>query len=478
MHTDPSVLKSHAEQSLLAYVRVRDKYAAFASAIRIILESALSNYSIHTIQARAKDFDSFAKKSIKIDRKTGGLKYPDPLKEITDLAGVRVIAYIQQTVKDVEEVIRNEFSVQERLDKDAALLDEGRIGYKSIHFLVKLKDPRVSSPEYSQFQEMVAEIQVRTILQHSWAEMEHDIQYKSDQQIPNELRRRFIALAGLLEITDREFESIQREDDRLRTMLAIELVEEISKLPPENYTAAAAAIPSAEAPPSGTHAQTGPPDLIYTAALERYNNLIQSQPGQYAHVLGRAKAKFLLGDRSGALEDVAKASELAPGNEHVTTVRQQIEEGRVNEKGSYQAAISKYMSLGNSFLEQGNVSEAFANYSKGEQLGARRKAASLAFAMCACLRKDLVEVLRHLGKVVPAPGSYEQINHLLVEIVTRQFADTPDPTIDERRALLTPLLLKTQFDLENSPLRYLRGGLQSTLGETGTKQLNDLLVVS
>jgi len=62
----------------------------------------------------------------------------------------------------------------------------------------------------------VAEIQVRTVLQHAWAEIEHDIQYKSTITIPTEIRRRFVALAGMLEIADREFQGIQDSDLEFR----------------------------------------------------------------------------------------------------------------------------------------------------------------------------------------------------------------------------------------------------------------------
>lgn len=55
-------------------------------------------------------------------------------------------------------------------------------------------------------------VQLRTILQHTWAEIEHDIQYKSSAAIPRDIRRRFMALAGLLEIADREFQAIQDAD--------------------------------------------------------------------------------------------------------------------------------------------------------------------------------------------------------------------------------------------------------------------------
>ena len=72
---------------------------------------------------------------------------------------------------------------------------------------------------------MVAEIQVRTVLQHAWAEIEHDVQYKSPITIPDSIKRRFMALAGLLEIADREFQAIQDEDERLKKQAAESLQE-------------------------------------------------------------------------------------------------------------------------------------------------------------------------------------------------------------------------------------------------------------
>jgi hypothetical protein len=52
-------------------------------------------------------------------------------------------------------------------------------------------------------------------LQHAWAEIEHDIQYKSTAAIPEQISRRFMALAALLEIADREFQSIRDEESRI-----------------------------------------------------------------------------------------------------------------------------------------------------------------------------------------------------------------------------------------------------------------------
>jgi hypothetical protein len=54
-------------------------------------------------------------------------------------------------------------------------------------------------------------------VQHAWAEIEHDIQYKAVETIPTSIRRRFMALSELLEIADREFQAISDDDEHGRT---------------------------------------------------------------------------------------------------------------------------------------------------------------------------------------------------------------------------------------------------------------------
>jgi hypothetical protein len=116
----------------------------------------------------------------------------------------------------VDGCIREQFQLLEQVDHTAFLEKEERLGYQSVHYLVRLTGPRTRLPEYQRFDGFIAEIQVRTVLQHAWAEIEHDIQYKSAVTIPTEIRRRFMALAGLLEIADREFQQIQDYDEVFR----------------------------------------------------------------------------------------------------------------------------------------------------------------------------------------------------------------------------------------------------------------------
>ena len=110
----------------------------------------------------------------------------------------------------------NEFCIHKRTDKSDVLKEEERFGYQSVHYIVSLTENRTTLTEYRRYKDLVAEIQVRTVLQHAWAEIEHDIQYKSIETIPAPYRRRFLALAGLFELADRELDSLQTEDEALQ----------------------------------------------------------------------------------------------------------------------------------------------------------------------------------------------------------------------------------------------------------------------
>jgi putative GTP pyrophosphokinase len=210
---------AHSAKAADRYRSVRPGYELLADVAKRLLKETLTVSSIraHSIEARAKSVESFGKKAAKpSEGDPSKPRYCDPLSDITDLAGVRVIAFLLRNVEQVCALVEREFTVHERADKSAELLDEGKLGYQSIHFLVEMHPNRTRLPEYQRYKGILFEIQVRTLLQHAWAEMEHDIQYKSAAVIPAVIRKKFISLAGLLEIADREFQSLQEEDERLR----------------------------------------------------------------------------------------------------------------------------------------------------------------------------------------------------------------------------------------------------------------------
>ena len=210
---------AHTREAVEQYQWEKKDYEGFANEVANLLEKALSTRQITyaSIQKRAKDIESFRKK---VSKRSGGIpyqpKYPNPLEDIEDLAGIRIITYFLKMVEEIDKVIYELFDVKEKQNKGEVLEQAERFGYQSVHYIVSIAPEKLKILEMPRYTGLKAEIQVRTILQHAWAEIEHDIQYKSLETIPNTIHRRFSALAGLLEIADREFQAIQDDDKQIR----------------------------------------------------------------------------------------------------------------------------------------------------------------------------------------------------------------------------------------------------------------------
>lgn len=171
-----------------------------------LLDDAGINYL--SVRGRTKTVASFAAKA---DRTVDGRRlYTDPLSEITDQIGLRVITYLRDDVDAVANLLADEMRLLDDRDMGRETASAGRWGYASRHLLVAAEG-----------EQQPASVQVRTILQHAWAEFEHDIRYKGsvpEEDVPD-LDRRFALAAGLLELADREFSAIR---DRLRSSGLVE----------------------------------------------------------------------------------------------------------------------------------------------------------------------------------------------------------------------------------------------------------------
>lgn len=171
------------------------------SLLNILLHN--SKISIHSIHFRVKEESSLKEK---IEKKN---KY-ESISDITDIIGLRVITYYSSDTDKVEEIIKSEFSVDVKNTIDKRKTHEpDRFGYMSLHYVVSLNKKRLSLPEYENFKGMKFEIQIRTILQHTWAEIEHDLGYKSKTSVPTHIRRKFSMLSGTLELIDGAFIDIK-----------------------------------------------------------------------------------------------------------------------------------------------------------------------------------------------------------------------------------------------------------------------------
>jgi ppGpp synthetase/RelA/SpoT-type nucleotidyltranferase len=188
------------------FVARRPDYEQLCAEVRYILEKRLraEGIEVASITSRAKTLTSFLEKVGREARR-------DPLSEITDLAGARVVCLYRSDLATIEQVIREQFQVKEKVDK---LEEQGadRFGYGAVHYVVSL-GKRSSGARYDDLKGLLCEIQTRTVAQDAWAIISHHLLYKHESAVPSTLRRKLNSLAGVFETADDQFEALrlQRE---------------------------------------------------------------------------------------------------------------------------------------------------------------------------------------------------------------------------------------------------------------------------
>lgn len=188
-------------------------YQKLGKNIHDALETFLKEQNIDflTISWRIKDLASFIDK---IDRK----KYDNPFDEVEDICGVRIICYYQSDIDKICKIIESEFDIQENQDKEE-LLKEDQFGYRSYHYVGKIRKKWLEAPNYRGLESLKFELQVRTVLMHAWAEIEHKLAYKQKLHIPPHLKRKLYRISAKLEEADEQFEDIKTESFKYRESL-------------------------------------------------------------------------------------------------------------------------------------------------------------------------------------------------------------------------------------------------------------------
>ena len=316
MTQDGTSGETHARQEMTDEFAINlPRYEATKAAVTSILDRVLPPKVVVAISHRIKEFGSFYEKSNQ--QVDGRLKYATPFEQILDMIGIRIVVIAQRNVAEVCDAVRGALEVFEEQDKAAELLKKGQLGYESYHLLCRLGEGRAELREYAGLCDQPFEIQVRTALQHAWAENEHRIQYKRSKD--PELQKRFLRLAAAISSADEEFDRIYEINERLQSN-----------------------VEAAEAEISGADIETGPDALLDndgrlaqvsllfgkrpsellaenrpSEAIQVYDRFIDLQPNQVTHYVGRAKARALAGDIEGGLADLATAE--AKGPEHQAT---------------------------------------------------------------------------------------------------------------------------------------------------------------
>ena len=171
----------------------KDKLSKYETAAQSVTGILLKTSGVHSVRYRVKDPDHLAEKIVRKrienpDRVIDANNYD---KEITDLAGVRVLHLFKEDWQKIHSSIMNTWSLTEKpiayhregdskevlkvfIDSDCDLR-EHPAGYRSVHYTIETALTRET---------VVVEIQVRTIFEEGWSEVDHKIRYPNFSNNP------------------------------------------------------------------------------------------------------------------------------------------------------------------------------------------------------------------------------------------------------------------------------------------------------
>lgn len=190
-------LDPHCEAILAEYREHLPQFEETARKVHAMLKKVMDEAGIivASIESRVK-----TEKSLSGKLELKGSKYAT-LADITDIVGVRVITFYSDDVDKVASAVDKLYDVDWENSVDKRKAHEiDSFGYMSLHYIC-----RMDGFPYR------FEVQMRTVLQHAWANMNHDTGYKSGVEVPKEYLRNLNRLAGMLELADEQFSRIRNE---------------------------------------------------------------------------------------------------------------------------------------------------------------------------------------------------------------------------------------------------------------------------
>jgi putative GTP pyrophosphokinase len=198
-----------------AYEQYSDIRALIIKDLEIRIEKTVSSLSSHpTVKGRVKEFNSFFKKYLRILKNDPPDSGP-PL--ITDLMGIRIVCPFIEDIAGVEELIKKSFEITE-VERKGAHYSFKEFGYESTHLLIKI--PQDIVKKRGKMDCDVVEIQIRTILQNAWAEVEHELVYKAEfTPFDEPMKRKLAAVNASLFLADIVFQEIRAYQRQLNAEL-------------------------------------------------------------------------------------------------------------------------------------------------------------------------------------------------------------------------------------------------------------------
>ena len=372
-------------------------------------------------KSRIKSFDSYYSKLLRL--KSQEAKEANKLVCLTDMMGIRIICAFLQDISTVENQIKKTYQIKE-IEHKGNPNNVREFGYESTHILIGIPADCLNLDEIEDEEirnlpipeNLVCEIQVRTILQDAWAEVEHELIYKQEfTPFDAPLRRKLASVNASLNLADIIFQEIRDYQEKLQKEVAerrtsfyeqadfitdsenkdlkpkTEEIKDINRVSPFVYGTIDDMILAA----IHAHNEGDIPQAIkiYTAILENENANTNDVVLSVIHK-HRGMAYFAQNDYEKSLDDFKKSFEYDP-----KSFRSVYYEGIVySVMGNNDAAIecfNKSLEI-NEFQSHALFRRALAFYNKNENdkaLADIQAAESLGLdtAECKALHKKLVE---------------------------------------------------------------------------------------
>ncbi len=202
---------SERQRLAILYERYRHDYENNLNRLHRQLRKLLVKTEINfNIKYRLKSFDSYFQKLIRYRQKK-----INPI-VINDLIGLRIICPFLEDIERVEALIRNHFNVIE-IEHKRAGKPVNEFSYESIHLTLELPEDQFKG--FIPYSGRTCEVQLRTILQDAWAEVEHELIYKANFTMLNEpIKRKLASLNATLTLSDIIFQEIRDYQKAIKTL--------------------------------------------------------------------------------------------------------------------------------------------------------------------------------------------------------------------------------------------------------------------
>ncbi len=194
------------------------KHQDFTIQIEWLIKTLLEQNGIkyHLIESRTKSKESVIEK---LERKN----IDDPQNDLTDLTGIRIILFYEEDIKKVKDIIESNFKIDiENSENKIDNFKNSEFGYTSTHCIISVDHENIKNIVLEPYLKLKAEIQIRTILQHAWANVSHELFYKNSDA-PKDIQRKLFRLAGLFELADEQFQIIKSESQSIYNQYKSEL---------------------------------------------------------------------------------------------------------------------------------------------------------------------------------------------------------------------------------------------------------------